>query len=156
MGLNKNIYLVLQNIRSLHNVGAIFRSADAFSVSKIYLCGYTGAPPRKEISKTALGAEKYILWEKHFQTSRLIKNLKSKGIKIVALEQTKKSKALNRFKPSFPLALIIGNEIKGVTPAILKLVDAILQIPMAGKKESLNVSVAAGIALYELNNKKNG
>ncbi len=154
MKTSNKIYLILQNIRSLHNVGAIFRSADAFQVNKIYLCGYTGAPPRKEISKTALGAEKYVPFEKHSQTARLIKKLKKQGVKIIALEQTKKSRLISCFRPTFPLALVVGNEVRGITPAILKLADAILQIPMKGKKESLNVAVACGIALYELNNKR--
>jgi tRNA G18 (ribose-2'-O)-methylase SpoU len=143
----KGFFIVCQNIRSLFNVGAIFRTADCFGADKIYLCGITGQPPRKEISKVALGAENYIPWQYQRQPARLIKDLKSKAIKIVALEQVKgKSKNLNSWKPKFPLALILGYEPKGLPRNLLALADEILEIPMHGKKESLNVAVAFGIA----------
>lgn len=147
---NKEIYLIAQNIRSLFNVGSLFRGADVFGVKKIYLCGWTGFPPRKEISKTALGADEWIAWERHWQTHLLIKKLKKQKIKIVVLETGKKSVSLPNFKPSFPLALVVGSETKGVSKKILALADDIIQIPMWGKKESLNVAVAAAIALYDL------
>ncbi|OGY44248.1 MAG: hypothetical protein A2729_04885 [Candidatus Buchananbacteria bacterium RIFCSPHIGHO2_01_FULL_39_14] len=146
------IYLIVQNVRSLFNVGAIFRCADVFGVKKIFLCGYTGAPSRKEISKTALGAETWILWEKQWQTHLLVKKLKKQGIKIVVLETSQGAKPLPKFKPAFPLALVVGSETKGVSKKILVLADQVVKIPMLGKKESLNVSVAAGIALYQLRN----
>ncbi len=145
------IYLIAQNIRSLHNVGSLFRTADCFGVNKIYLTGYTGTPPRPQISKVALGADEWIPWEKHWHTHLLIKKLKQQGIKIYALETGKQTKPLNKFKPQFPCALIVGNEIKGITPTVLKLADAIISIPMLGQKESLNVGIAAGVALYEFN-----
>ena len=149
---NKEVYLICQNIRSLYNVGSFFRCADTFGVSKIYLCGYTGCPPRGQISKTALGAETWVPWEKHWQTHLLIKKLKKQGIKIVVLETGDKSQPLPKFKPQFPLALVVGSETGGVSKSILKLADEVVKIPMLGKKESLNVSVAAGIALYQLRN----
>ncbi len=147
----KNLYLIAQNIRSLYNVGSLFRTADCFGVNKIYLTGYTGAPPRQQINKVALGAEQWIAWEKYWQTHLLIKKLKRQGVKIYALETGKQTKPLNNFQPQFPCALIVGNEVKGITPTILKLADAVISIPMLGQKESLNVGIAAGIALYEFN-----
>ncbi len=135
------------DIRSLFNVGSVFRSADAFGADKIFLTGITGKPPRKEISKVALGAENYIPWQYQKQPTRLIKELKIKGVRIVALEQVKaKSVNLNKWRPKFPLALILGYEPKGLPKTIIKLADEIVEIPMHGKKESLNVGVAFGIA----------
>ncbi|MFA6215462.1 MAG: TrmH family RNA methyltransferase [Patescibacteria group bacterium] len=152
MRQNKEIYLVAQNIRSLFNVGSFFRIADVFGVKKIYLCGYTGFPPRKEISKTALGADEWIPWERHWQTHLLLKKLKKQKIKIVVLETGKASIPLPKFKPEFPLALVVGSETRGVSKSILALADEIVKIPMLGKKESLNVAVAAAIGLYRLRN----
>ena len=153
MSTKKKIYLVLQNVRSLFNVGAMFRCADVFGVDKVYLCGYTGFPPRDQISKTALGADEWISWERQGQTLTLIKKLKKQGIKIVVLETGSKSRSLPKFKPKFPMALVVGNEIKGVSQNILSLADEVVEIPMSGKKDSLNVAVAAGIALYQLRSK---
>lgn len=145
----KEIIVTLDNIRSRENVGSIFRTADAAGVDKIYLCGITPTPPHEKISKTALGAETYVPWEYHKQTWRLLAKLK-RGMSIVALEQTKESEDVFKFKPKFPLVLVLGNEVKGLSPQILKYCDKKIFIPMYGKKESLNVSVAAGIALYQL------
>jgi 23S rRNA (guanosine2251-2'-O)-methyltransferase len=143
----KEFYVICQNIRSLFNVGAIFRTGDAFGVDKIYLTGITGRPPRKEISKVALGAENYLPWEYHKQPVRLIKKLKEDGVKIVALEQVKgKSIDLNTWKPKFPIALVLGYEPVGLPKNIIALADEIIEIPMYGQKESLNVGVAFGIA----------
>ena len=143
----KEFYVICQNIRSLYNVGAVFRTADGFGVDKIYLTGITGRPPRKEISKVALGAENFIPWEYQRQPARLIKQLKEQGIRIVALEQVRgKSKNLNTWRPKFPLALMLGYEPKGLPRKLLALADEIIEIPMYGKKESLNVGVAFGIA----------
>ena len=146
----KEIYVVLNNIRSRENVGSIFRTADAAGVSKLYLCGITPTPPHEKISKTALGAETCVLWEYCKQTWRLLGKLKKERIHIVALEKTQKSEDVFKFKPKFPLALVLGNEVKGLSPQILKYCDKKISIPMYGKKESLNVSVAAGVALYQL------
>ena len=144
------IYLVAQNIRSLFNVGSLFRCADVFGVKKIYLCGYTGFPPRKEISKTALGAEQWIPWERHWQTHMLIKKLKVQGVRIVALETGKHHTLLPEFRYDGPVALVVGSEVSGISRSILALADDRVKIPMHGKKESLNVAVAAGIGLYAL------
>lgn len=144
----KEFYVICDNIRSLENIGSIFRTADAIGVTKIFLCGISGTPPNNKITKTALGAEKIIPFEHHKQTWRLIKKLKKDKVYIVALEQSKKSIVYTRFKAKFPLALIIGNEVKGISKKVLKLADKVIYLPMHGKKESLNVSVAFGVAGY--------
>jgi 23S rRNA (guanosine2251-2'-O)-methyltransferase len=141
-------YVVCDNIRSLENIGSIFRTADALAVDKIFLGGICGQPPESKISKTALGAEKNIPWKYSWQTWRIIDKLKKQNVFIVALEQAKNSLAYNKFKPKFPLALVVGNEIKGISPSVLKRADQIIHLPMLGKKESLNVSVAFGVAGY--------
>src|SRR3989344_6443716 len=148
----KKIYLVLDNIRSRENVGSIFRTADGAGVKRIYLCGITPIPPHEKISNTALGAEKYVPWEYHKTTHVLLKKLKKDHINIVALEQTKDAENIFMFgdKTSKHVALIVGNEVKGISPKILKYCDKVVYIPMFGKKESLNVGVATGIALYQL------
>ena len=161
------IFLILHNIRSLHNVGSIFRTAEGLGVKKIYLAGYTPEPYdlfgklKNDFQKTALGAEKYVEWEKLRYIAVLIKRLKKEKVQIIALEQTKGAISLDRFTirqlggetAKLGIALILGNEVKGVPKSILKKCDKIIEIPMRGKKESLNVSVAAGIAIYELINK---
>lgn len=152
--MKKEIYLILDNIRSRENVGSIFRTADAAGVKKIYICGITPVPPHPKITKASLGAETYVLWEYYKQAGKIIKELADKHMNIVALEQTRKSSDIFKFKPKFPLILILGNEIRGVRPQILKQCDNIINIPMRGKKESLNVSVAAGVALFRLVNIK--
>lgn len=146
----REVYLILYNIRSRENVGSIFRTADAAGAKKIYLCGITPIPPHEKISKTALGAETFVPWEYRKQTSRCLLELKNQNekLKIVGLEQTKTSQNIFKFRPRFPIALILGNEINGLSPQILRYCDKKISIPMYGKKESLNVAVAAGIALY--------
>ncbi|MBX4200830.1 RNA methyltransferase [Candidatus Parcubacteria bacterium] len=148
----EDFYVICDNIRSLENVGSIFRTADALGVKKIFLCGITAVPPNPKIAKTALGAEKTIPFEYHKQTWRLIKKLKQEKIHIVALEQSQKSILYTQLKPKFPLALIIGHEVKGVSKKALEEADEIIYIPMHGEKESLNVSVAFGVAGYCLRN----
>lgn len=148
--MSKEIQVVCDNIRSLYNVGSIFRTSDALGVSKVWLGGITGTPEQKGVQKVALGAENSVAWEYISQTWRAVEKLKKQGFKIVALELTKDSKNIKLFKPDYPLALIIGNEVSGVSPILLKRCDDIIQIPMKGIKESLNVSVAFGIATYEL------
>ena len=152
--ISQPIYLIVENIRSMHNVGAFFRTADAFQIDKIFLCGYTAVPPRQEITKVALGAEETVVWEQRKDVGRLIRKLKSNGVQVVGLELTEGAADLQTFKPAFPVALIVGNEVEGIKPATLRLVDKIVKIPMRGSKESLNVSVAAGIALYALDLKR--
>ncbi len=146
----KEFYVICDNIRSLENIGSIFRTADAVGATKLYLCGISGRPPHQKISKTALGAENDIPWEYHKQTLRLIKKLQQEKVQVVALEQSKKSVDYTKIKPIFPLALVMGNEVKGISPAILAQCDNVIHLPMKGKKESLNVAVAFGIAAYQL------
>jgi tRNA G18 (ribose-2'-O)-methylase SpoU len=154
MPSNRIFFVIAHNIRSLHNVGSIFRTADAFGVSKIFLTGYTGRPDNtvhiNKIAKTALGAEKWIPWEYQKSPVRLIKRLKKEKVKIIALEKHAKAVNMKKIKPKFPLALVLGEEVRGVSKPILNLADSILEIPMLGKKESLNVSVAFGIAAFAI------
>lgn len=150
--MKKEFYVICDNIRSLENIGSIFRTSDALGVSKIYLCGISGKPPHHKISKTALGAEKTIPFEYYRQTGRLVDKLKKQGVEIVALEQAKKAISYLEYKPKFPVALIVGNEVKGIYKKILKKADKIIFLPMQGKKESLNVSVAFGVAGYHITN----
>lgn len=155
--------VILQNIRSLHNVGSIFRTADAAGVEKLYLCGITPEPIdsfgkiRPQLSKVALGAEKTVAWEKISSASRLIDKLKKERYKIFAIEQSKKSipyyKLSGVFTREHRAALVLGSEVRGLSPAILKKSDKILEIPMRGQKESLNVAVAFGIVIFNLINK---
>jgi len=147
---NNRLYVICDSIRSLENIGSIFRTADALGVEKIFLCGISGKPPHEKIAKTALGAEKTVPFEYHKQIGRLIDRLKKEGVTIVSLEQSKTAVLYTHYKPTFPLALIIGNEVKGISRTILKKSDAIIYLPMRGKKESLNVSVAFGVAGYQI------
>lgn len=149
--------LILHNIRSVHNVGSIFRTADAAGVSKIFLTGYTPTPldrfnrERKDFIKVSLGAEQSVPWETAAQLSPVLQKLKKEGYKILAIEQSKNSTSLFDYKPTDnKIAVIMGNEVLGISPQSLKYADHILEIPMHGIKESLNVSVAAGIALFAL------
>jgi 23S rRNA (guanosine2251-2'-O)-methyltransferase len=152
----KELIVVLHNIRSLHNVGSIFRTADAAGVAKLYLCGITGTPLdrfgnfRRDVAKVALGAEKTVKWEKRRATMTVIKELKAGGYKIFALEQGRDSVPYDKTRPSGKMALVLGNEVKGLPPAVLKMADKTVEIPMRGQKESLNVSVAFGIAVFAL------
>jgi 23S rRNA (guanosine2251-2'-O)-methyltransferase len=151
------IVAVLQNIRSLHNVGSIFRTAEAAGVKKLYLTGVTPSPldrfglVRDQLKKVSLGAEKNVLWEKVESTTDLIDQLKSKGYKIISVEQDKRSVSYDNFKlPNKKTAVVFGHEVDGVSKEILDKSDKIIEIPMSGKKESLNVSVAFGIVVFRL------
>jgi tRNA G18 (ribose-2'-O)-methylase SpoU len=144
-------YVVCDNIRSLENIGSIFRTSDALGVDKVFLCGISGYPPNSKISKTALGAEKTIPFGHHWQAWRVIDKLKKRKFQVVALEKTKGVFIYTRLNPKFPLALVVGNEKTGVSKSVLKKADKIIYLPMRGKKESLNVSVAFGVAGYEIN-----
>ncbi|PIR48256.1 RNA methyltransferase [Candidatus Peregrinibacteria bacterium CG10_big_fil_rev_8_21_14_0_10_55_24] len=148
--MERHIVLLAYNIRSLWNVGSLFRTSDAFGVEKLLLSGYTALPPRREISKTALGAEKTVPWEHMTDPIEAMNRLRKEGYGIVALEQTQRSVALEEFHPPERLCLIVGHEVTGVDRKILALCDACVEIRMLGAKESLNVAVAAGIALYHL------
>ena len=153
--MKKNFYLILPNIRSCHNVGAMFRTGDAFGVTKIFLVGYTASPPKPQIDKVSLGAEKWIPWVKRKNLKRLIISLKKKGVKIVGLEKNESSRDIGvlDIKNIKDIALVVGNEVDGISEDILKLCDNVVHIPMYGKKESLNVSVAAGVAMYAVSKK---
>lgn len=146
----RRIRLVAHNVRSLWNVGAFFRSADAFAIERVYLSGYTGCPPRKEISKTAIGADAWIEWEHVEDPLMLLAQLRSDGWQIVALETGKKSIPLSSFEPQERVCIIVGHELSGIPQHIQAVCDSVVTIPMLGKKESLNVAVAASIALFYL------
>ena len=152
-----DLFLILHDIRSTHNVGSLFRTADGFGVKKIFLTGYTPAPidrfKRKDtrISKVSLGAEDTVLWEQG-DINEITKNLKNQDTEIVALEQTENSVPLNTYTPNKDTALIVGNEVDGVSKEVLELCDAVVEIPMHGSKESFNVSNAGAIALYHFAN----
>ena len=148
--MQRRIILLAHNIRSLWNVGSLFRTCDAFAIEKNILAGYFATPPRREISKTALGAEHSVSWEYILKAEKAIAALKKKGYVIVALEQAKRAIELSQFQPPQKVCLIVGHEILGVPHELLALCDAVTHIPMHGKKESLNVAVAAGIALHHL------
>lgn len=141
--------VALSNIRSLLNVGSIFRTADAFGIHSLILGGYTGYPPRKEIAKTALGAQQWIHWEHVVQLPRRLGQLKREGYLIAGLENNIKGAVLlSEFTPPSPLVLVLGNEVRGISEAVKKEIDLFVSIPMVGKKESLNVAVAFGVAAY--------
>ncbi len=152
------VVVVLDNIRSCHNVGSVFRTSDALLISKIYLCGITATPPDKEIRKTALGAESTVDW-KHFTTTvEAAEQLRSEGYTLVAVEQVEGSISLNDYFPSQgeKIALIFGNEVKGVQQEVVTLCDKSIEIPQFGTKHSFNISVSAGIVLWDLFNKIRG
>ena len=148
--MKRTIRLLAHNVRSLWNVGSFFRTCDAFAVEAIYLTGYTAHPPRIEITKTAIGAEEFVPWEHHADPFPVLQDLKRQGWQIVALELAPHAKAITDFLPAEKVCLVLGHELSGVPEEILSLCDATVFIPMLGKKESLNVAVAAGIALHAL------
>ena len=147
--------VIIHNLRSVYNVASIFRTADAAGVNKIFLTGYSPAPKdrfgfwRKDFAKVALGAEKSVEWEEA-EIFKVIEKLKKEGYEVVALEQEKKSIDYKKYNPVKDFALIVGNEPDGIEKDVLNVVDKIIEIPMKGEKESLNVSIAFGIAIYRL------
>jgi 23S rRNA (guanosine2251-2'-O)-methyltransferase len=149
------VVVVLDNVRSMHNVGSVFRSADAFLVRGIYLCGYTPRPPHRDIHKTALGATETVHWEYEPEISTLIRRLKSEGFTICAVEQAENSIPLQDLKldAAQKIALVFGNEVEGVQDEVMALCDICTEIPQSGMKHSLNISVAAGIVLWEITRK---
>ena len=154
--LKQHFILWLHNIRSLHNVGAAFRSADAFGVKELWLSGYTPVPPRPEITKTAIGAEENVQWKSFTDEEEPIQWLKENGYTLCGLEQTDSSILLNNLKPeSKKICLVLGNEVTGIDETILPMLDIAVEIPQFGSKHSLNVSVAAGVALYGFYEKLN-
>ena len=146
------LIIVLDNIRSLNNIGSVFRTADAFLIQKIYLCGITATPPHKDIQKTALGATDSVAWEYVESTEDLVKKLQKVGVFIASIEQAEDSIELNEFetKPNTTYALIFGNEVKGVQQSVVSASDAVIEIPQFGTKHSLNISVSAGVVLWDL------
>lgn len=150
---NFKVYILLDNVRSCYNVGSIFRSVDAFKIDKIILTGITPTPENHKLAKTALGSEYSVEWEYKRQAWRAINELKKEFIKIISIENNirNKSYTIFKFRLQYPVCLIFGNEIKGISPSILKKSNEIFSIPMHGKKESLNVSVVAGITMFYLN-----
>jgi len=146
------VAVVLDNVRSLNNIGSVFRTADAFLIDRILLCGITATPPHKDIHKTALGATDSIDWEYHPETEGAIEKLKGENFKIVAVEQTEESISLDRFRVERDIkyAFVFGHEIRGVSQKIVDLSDASLDIPQFGTKHSLNISVCAGMVIWEV------
>lgn len=156
MKKNNEAVVVLHNIRSVYNVGSVFRTADAVGVSKIYLTGYTPIPidrfgrERKDIAKSALGAQNSVEWEYVKNISSVFKKLKKEQFEIVAVEQAETSIDYKKFKPKEKVAFLFGNEVRGVSKSLLEKCDNIIEIPMRGEKESLNVSVSAGVVLFRV------
>ena len=146
------LVLVLDNVRSTHNVGSIFRTADAFRVQEILLCGITATPPHKEIRKTALGATESVQWQYSKNTFDAVDRLKTKGVVVLAIEQAEGSTSLSDFtpKPNTTYALVFGHEVKGVSQEIVSAANKVLEIPQEGIKHSLNVSVSVGLVVWEL------
>lgn len=144
------VVFVLDNIRSLSNVGSLFRTADSLGLQALCLCGFTGQPPNREMEKTALGATESVEWMHFPEVSDCLVHLKEKGYHLIALEQTTGSTPLNLFQANFPLAVVLGNEIHGVSEEALALVDAVVEIPQFGSKHSLNVAVSAGMFAWQV------
>jgi tRNA G18 (ribose-2'-O)-methylase SpoU len=149
------IIVILDNIRSLNNVGSVFRTSDAFLIEKIYLCGITATPPNKEIHKTALGATESVAWEHIENTIDLVEKLQKDNVKVLAIEQAENSTMLNNFipEPNQKYAVVMGNEVKGVQQEIVSAANYCIEIPQLGTKHSLNISVSCGIVLWDLFNK---
>src|SRR5690606_11432935 len=145
-------FIVLDDIRSLNNIGSVFRTADAFLIEKIYLCGITATPPNKDIHKTALGATESVDWEYVKDITILVEDLKSKGVKIISVEQAENATMLHDFvaEAGEKYAIIFGNEVKGVSQEIVDASDYVIEIPQFGTKHSLNISVSAGIVIWDL------
>jgi len=146
------VAIVLDNVRSMHNIGSIFRTADGFTVEKIYLCGITAQPPHREIEKTALGATQSINWEYFNDPVQAVSKLRADGYQIIAVEQAEKSIMLQDFTvtPGEKYALIFGNEVNGVSDEVMGVIDACIEIPQFGTKHSFNIVVSAGIVLWDL------
>tara|TARA_R100000935_G_scaffold19446_1_gene37369 strand:- start:617 stop:1153 length:537 start_codon:yes stop_codon:yes gene_type:complete len=146
------LIIILDNVRSFHNVGSVFRTADAFLIEKIYLCGITAQPPHKDIRKTALGATETVVWVYVNDTVALVERLKEDHVKILAIEQAEDAIMLNTFKPepNTTYAVVFGNEVKGVQQDVVSQSDAVIEIPQFGSKHSLNISVSVGVVMWDL------
>ena len=145
------IIVILDNIRSLNNIGSVFRTSDAFLIEKIYLSGITAKPPHKDIHKTALGATDSVIWEYIEDTLTLVKKLQKENVKVIAIEQAKNSIMLQDFNPvKSTIAIVMGNEVKGIQQEVVSQADYVVEIPQFGTKHSFNISVATGIILWDL------
>lgn len=146
------IIVVLDNIRSLNNIGSVFRTSDAFLIEKVYLCGITATPPSKEIHKTALGSTESVTWEYVEDTLTLVEKLKSENVKVLSIEQAESSTMLDEFTPETnqKYAVVFGNEVKGVKQEVVSASDKCIEIPQLGTKHSLNISVSCGVVLWDL------
>ncbi|MFA8344230.1 MAG: RNA methyltransferase [Rhodothermaceae bacterium] len=145
------VYIILDSIRSSYNVGSVFRTSDGVMVEKIFLCGYTPTPENKEVFKTALGSQESVEWEYVKDPKEVVGRLKAEGVKISALELTEKSTTYSEVNPAnFPMCLIVGNEVAGVSQDLLDMCDFTIEIPQYGIKQSLNVGVAYGVSIFEL------
>ena len=146
------LIIVLDNIRSLNNIGSVFRTSDAFLIEKIYLCGITATPPHKDIHKTALGSTETVAWEYVEDTLDLVKKLQSQNVKVIAIEQAENAIMLIDFtpEPQITYALVFGNEVKGVSQGVVSASDMIIEIPQFGTKHSLNISVSAGVVIWDV------
>lgn len=149
-GLRLPVAVLLDNIRSMYNVGAFFRAADGVGLEKLCLCGITAHPPKKAISKTALGAEESVPWEHDWDAVKMAEGLRRSGFEIAAIETSAQAVDLFDWQPRFPICVAFGNEVDGLAPKLLEMADAHVRIPMLGRKKSLNVATAGGIVLYEL------
>ena len=145
------IVVVLDNIRSMNNVGSVFRTSDCFRIEKILLCGITATPPHREIRKTAIGAEETVEWEYYKNTTDAISNLKKEGYRIAAIEQTENSIGLSQFIPEEKTAIVFGNEVDGVAEEVIAMCNTVIEIPQFGTKHSFNIAVSAGIVIWEMN-----
>ena len=147
-----NIIIILDDIRSLNNVGSVFRTSDAFKIKKIYLCGITAQPPHREIQKTALGATETVAWEYRENVIELIKELKQKEVDVFAIEQVENSISLEKFQPNKAkdTAIVFGNEVMGVSQEAVNICDGYIEIPQFGTKHSLNISVSCGVVVWDL------
>ncbi|WP_111309386.1 RNA methyltransferase [Confluentibacter sediminis] len=151
------LIIILDNIRSLNNIGSVFRTSDAFLIEKIYLCGITATPPHKDIHKTALGSTDTVAWEYVENTIDLIEKLKADNVKICSIEQAENATMLNNFttNPQTTYALVFGNEVKGVSQSVVSASDVVIEIPQYGTKHSLNISVSVGVVVWDLFSKLN-
>jgi tRNA G18 (ribose-2'-O)-methylase SpoU len=145
-----DVSVVLDNVRSLYNVGSFFRTADATGVERLYLSGLTAAPPHRGLAKTALGAEETVPWERCEDPVGLIANLHARGVEVAAIETSPLAIDLFDWQPRFPVCVVFGHEVDGVRPALLERCETHVRIPMLGRKRSLNVATAGGVVLYEL------
>ncbi len=146
------LIVILDNVRSLNNIGSVFRTSDAFLIEKIFLCGITATPPNKEIHKTALGATESVDWEYAEETLSVVQRLQAENVCVISIEQTENAVMLNDFKPELgkKYAIIFGNEVKGVEQKVVSACDGVIEIPQYGTKHSLNISVSAGIVIWDL------